>query len=279
MKTRATLAFLWLAMITALSIAAPLVTSHDPIQPVATPLQMPESSLPLGADQLGRDLWSRLVYGSRATLSASILAAALSITAGLVLGLLAAFIGGWLERTLLLLFNATMAVPGLLLAMLFVAGMGPGLPSVILGAGLSAVPGFARLVRSQAVAVRSQPFIQAAEALGAGKLWIYIFHILPNLRSALLSYSTTYLAWTFASITTLNFLGLAGDPSIPEWGVLLNTGRGYLLEAPHLILLPGLLISFTILSFHSIGDWLSNPVPLLKLPAVIRRKEDQEETL
>ncbi|MBN1266840.1 MAG: ABC transporter permease [Anaerolineales bacterium] len=273
------LSLLWLVLVIASSVAAPLLTAHDPIQPVAVPLDQPKKNLLLGSDQLGRDLWARLVYGGRATMSASLLAAAITISGGLLLGLGASFLGGWFERLLLLLFNATMAVPGLLLAMLFVASMGPGFPSVILAAGLSGIPGFARLIHSQAGAVRSRPFIEAATALGAGKLWIYTFHILPNLRIELLSFGTTYLAWTFTGITTLNFLGLAGDPSIPEWGVLLNTGRAFLIQAPQLVLLPGVLISLTILSFFSLGEWFSSArLPLYK---TLRSEEktDQDETI
>ena len=258
MKTRTLLALIWLILITSAAVAAPLIAVHDPIQPVSAPLQTPDRSLLLGTDSLGRDLYSRLVFGSRTTLSAALLAAALSISGGLILGLAASFSGGWIERAMLLLFNAAMSIPGLLLAMLFVAGLGPGFPSVILGAGLSAVPGFARLIHSETVSIRTRPFIRASKALGAGRPWIYLYHVIPNLRPALLSYGTTYLAWAFTGITTLNFLGLAGDPSIPEWGVMLNSGRTYLLEAPYLVLIPGLMISFTILSFHTVGDWLSS---------------------
>jgi len=247
----------WLALAAAVSLAAPLLTGHDPIQPVAQSLAPPSADLPLGTDQLGRDLWSRLAFGGRATLSAGILAASLTLSGGLILGLAAAFFEGWLERLLLLLFNASMAVPGLLLAMLFVAGIGPGYPSVILASGLSGIPAFARLVHSQAGALRTHPFIEAARALGAGKLWIFLFHILPNMKASLLSYGTTFLAWAFTGITTLNFLGLAGDPSIPEWGILLNTGRSFLVDAPRLVLLPGICISLTILSFHSLGNRLA----------------------
>lgn len=276
MKIRTLLALAWLVLITSAAAAAPLVAVHDPIQPVSAPLEKPQPSLLLGTDSLGRDLYSRLVFGSRTTLSAALIAAALSISSGLILGLAASFAGGWLERAMLLMFNAAMSVPGLLLAMLFVAGMGPGFPSVILGAGLSAVPGFARLIHSQAVSIRSRPFIRASEALGAGRLWIYLYHVLPNLRPALLSYGTTYLAWAFTGITTLNFLGLAGDPSTPEWGVMLNSGRTYLLEAPHLVLIPGLMISFTILSFHTIGDWLSSAEMLRWRRSIVPLEKDQK---
>jgi len=272
-------ALIWIILAVVGSAAAPLLTPYDPIQPAGAPLEPIGGSLLLGSDQLGRDLWTRLVYGGRATLSASFLAASITICGGIFLGLAASLIGGLLERLLLLLFNATMAVPGLLLAMLFVGGIGPGFPSVILAAGLSGIPGFARLVHSQAESVFRQPYIEAARALGAGRVWLYIFHILPNLRTELLSFGTTYLAWAFTGITTLNFLGLAGDPSIPEWGVLLNTGRSYLIQAPQLILLPGVFISLTILSIFSIGEWLSTERVTERSTNRVEIRNTQEEAL
>jgi peptide/nickel transport system permease protein len=135
--------------------------------------------------------------------------------------------------------------------------MGPGLSTVILAVGISGVPTFARISRTIFIQTRSQKYIETAQALGGGRLWIIRYHLLPNALSQLLSFGTVQIAWAFLGITTLTFLGLAGDPSTPEWGAMLNAGRLHLIEFPHLAVLSGLAITFTIMSIHNLGAWLS----------------------
>jgi len=141
--------------------------------------------------------------------------------------------------------------------MILVAGLGPRLPTVILAVGISGVPGFVRISRSIFMQTRSQKYIQSAYALGGSRLWIVRHHLLPNAATQLLSFGTVQVAWAFLGITTLTFLGLAGDPSTPEWGSMLNAGRLHLIGHPHLAILSGLTISATILSIHNLGTWLA----------------------
>jgi peptide/nickel transport system permease protein len=250
-------ALLWLATVILLSLFAPFFTQFDPVQPVGPPLSLPDNHWFLGTDALGRDLWTRLIYGGRLSLSASLLSASLSITIGIVVGVLSATLPRSIDRMLMWLSNALLSIPGLLLAMILLAGLGPGLPTVILAVGISGVPGFARIGRSILMQTRSQKYIQTAYALGGNRLWIIRYHLLPNAATQLLSFGTIQVAWAFLGITTLTFLGLAGDPSTPEWGSMLNAGRLHLIEYPHLAILSGLTITATIMSIHNLGTWLA----------------------
>jgi peptide/nickel transport system permease protein len=153
--------------------------------------------------------------------------------------------------------NAALAVPGLLISLGVVAVLGPGTEAVVLAVGLGLAPGFARLARQALAQVRSEPYVAAAGALGAAGMEVARRHMLPNALPRLLSLSTTHYAWAFAGITTLTFLGLAGDAARPEWGAMLNAARPYLRQAAWLALFPGVAIVLTILSVHSVGAWLA----------------------
>ena len=251
----------WLALVVALSLLAPVLARHDPLQPVADPLSSPSAGAPLGTDSLGRDLFSRMLFGGRLSLGASILAVSLTILAGGVAGLAAAMAGGWADRAIVWIANSALAIPGLLLAMLLVAAMGPGFPAVVLAVGVGGAPGFARLARSVFLQVKQDRFIEAAAALGADPLWVASRHILPNSRPQLVSIMATHYAWALMGTITLTFLGLGGDPSVPEWGAMLNAGRVDLIGAPWAALWPALAISLTVLSVHAIADSIGRSSP------------------
>lgn len=245
----------YLVIILILAIGAPVIAPHDPTQPIGEPLS--RNTPPLGTDALGRDLWSRLIYGARMSLTLSFLSAGLTILLGILLGMIASLSPHLIDRFILWSANATLAIPGLLFAMLFVAGLGPGIPTIILAIGLGGIPGFVRISRTVFQQVRQENYIQASRAVGADPAWIAWFHILPNAATRLFSLSTVHFAWAFLGTTTLTFLGFAGDPSIPEWGAMLNDGRLHLSDAPHLAILPGAAISITILSIHALGSALA----------------------
>lgn len=251
------LALAWWLIVIVVAVLAPWVARHSPTQPVAPPLAPPTTGMWLGADDLGRDVWSRMVWGSRVSLGAAVSAASLTVLLGGTVGLAAAVLRGWVERVSLWLANAMLAVPGLLLALVLVAGLGPGLPAVILAVGLGGAPGYARLARTAFLQVSEEGYVVAARALGASRPHIALHHLVPNASAALLSMATVHVAWSFMGTTTLTFLGLAGDPSIPEWGAMLNAGRAVLTTTPWPALIPGLAISLTILSTYSIGGYLA----------------------
>jgi ABC-type dipeptide/oligopeptide/nickel transport system permease subunit len=244
---------IWLFLVLALALFGPSLAPSSPFQPVDNPLLTPSEHPPFGTDALGRDLWSRLLYGARQSLSAAIFATSITLLLGISLGLFAVLYPDLPEAFILTLANAALAIPGLLLAMLFVAAMGPGYTTVILAIGFGGAPGFVRLSRSVFRQIADEGYVDVARSLGANKLRIAFNHILRNALGPLLSLATTHFAWAFMGITTLTFLGLAGDPSIPEWGVMMNAGRAYLVEAPWLALAPGTLISLTILAVHHLG--------------------------
>jgi peptide/nickel transport system permease protein len=234
-----------------------LLAPFDPIQPVGTALASAGNGSLLGTDELGRDLWSRMLFGARFSLAGAMLAALLTVSLGGLLGLAAAMRGGWVERLITWGTNAMLAIPGLLLALMLMTALGPGMGTILLAVGLGGAPGFARLSRPIFLTARQSDYARAARALGAGQPWVAARHVLPNARTPLLSLATTHVAWSFVGITTLTFLGLAGNPSLPEWGAMLNSGRAHLIDAPQLALWPGTAIALTVLSIQFLGTWIT----------------------
>ncbi len=247
---------IWLATLILLGWVLPLIHPLEPFQPIADPLLSPLSRPPLGTDALGRDFLSRIVFGVQLTLQAGVLAASITILSGIVLAMLAVLSKAWIDRLILGLINAGLAIPGLLFALLLTASLGPGYQTVILAVGFGLVPGYARLARSVFLQVRQAEYIVAARAVGSRPFRIAMQHILPNAISGIASTSALHFSWAIMGITTLTFLGLSGDPSIPELGALLNVGRQHLQTAPQLALIPGTLISLTILAIYRLGDAL-----------------------
>jgi peptide/nickel transport system permease protein len=258
MPWRTRLALAWLLIIGGAAMLAPVLSTRPPRDPSAASLLKPSSEHPLGTDPLGRDVWSRLIHGGRLSLGIPLLALTLTLGVGGLAGIVAVVGGPILDRLILWGANALLSIPGLLLAMLLLAGLGPGIWTVVLAVGLAGAPGFARLSRSVLLLIRSQNYVEAAVALGGGPAWIAWAHLLPNAASQLASLAATHYAWSFLGTTTLTFLGLGGDPSLAEWGAMLNAGRSYLVETPRLALLPGGLITLTILAAQTLGDWLGN---------------------
>ncbi|MEW6567833.1 MAG: ABC transporter permease [Chloroflexota bacterium] len=252
-----TLAIAWSLGLVLVALLAPRLAVHSATQPVAPPLSPPGAGLWFGTDDLGRDLWSRLVWGSRVSLGVSLSAAVLTVLLGGAAGLAAAVVRGWAERLILWLANAMLAVPGLLLALVLVAGLGTGLPAVVLAVGLGGVPGYARLARTAFLQASEGGYVTSAVALGSSRTRIALRHLIPNASATLLSMATVHVAWSFMGTTTLTFLGLAGDPSIAEWGAMMNAGRNVLTTNPWPALLPGLAISLTVLSIYTIGSYLA----------------------
>ncbi len=251
----AVLALAWLVAVILGAVLAPYLAPEGPL--VADPtraLLPPGPGDPLGTDTLGRDVLTRLLWGGRWTLVMAGVALALTIALGLPLGLLAGSQGGTLDAVLMRLLDAWLAFPGLLLAMTVVAILGPGLLPAAIGVGLSAAAPYARVARATARAIRAQPYIDAARALGASPWRIAVRHILPNAAPTLIAFALAQFARVLLSGASLNFLGLGAPPGTPDWGAMLDEGRSYLRTAPWMATFPGLVLTLTVLAANLLGD-------------------------
>ncbi len=244
--------WLWLLAMVLAALLASGLAQHAPGAVVANPLALSSPGLPLGSDGLGRDYLARMLFGARVSLGLAMLSILLTVAIGTLVGFVAGAFGGFAERATMWLANVLLAVPGLLLAMLLVAAIGPGVAAVVLAVGVGGAPGYARLTRALVAQLLEEGYVVAARAAGGGMAWIGLRHILPNALPQLGSFAGTYLAWSFVGATTLTFLGLAGDPSLPEWGAMLNASRTYLTIAPRLAIAPAVCISLTILAIHTL---------------------------
>lgn len=242
------------------AIFAPLIATHDVIS-IDTSLRYlaPGSDHWLGTDALGRDVFSRVVFGARISLEVGISVVVISSIFGTVIGAIAGFYGGWVDKVLSgYLFNVFLAFPGLLLAIALVAFLGAGLGKMILALCIIGWVGYARVMRGQVLKVREYDYVQAARALGASNLRILFTHILPNAIQPLIVQASLGMAGAVLSEASLSFLGLGIPPPAPSWGTMIDEARSFdiLTSAPHVIFFPSLAIALTVLAFNFIGDGL-----------------------
>ncbi len=237
---------------------APWLAPQDPAQLDLTGRLMPPSAAHwFGTDELGRDIFSRILFGARISMIVSISVVGLSLSVGLAAGCVAGFYGGWLDTLLnVYLTNAFLALPGILLAIALIAFLGPGLGNVILALAISGWVGYARLVRGQVIAIKQREFVEAARALGASDLRVIARHILPNILQPLIVQAAIGMAGAVLAEATLSFLGLGVPPPAASWGSMLNDGRSHLFDSPHLVFFPAIAVMLCVLSFNFIGDAL-----------------------
>ncbi len=240
------------------AMCAPWLAPQDPGQlDLGGRLLGPGHGHWFGTDELGRDILSRTIYGARISLIVAVSVVALSLTTGLVAGAMAGFYGGWTDTVLnVYVANAFLALPGILLAIAFVASLGPGLFNLILALSISGWVGYARLVRAQVMAVKEREFVEAARALGASDLRVLCRHILPNILQPLIVQAAVGLAGAVLAEATLSFLGLGVPPPTASWGAMLNDARSHLFDSPHLAVFPAIAVMLAVLSFNFIGDAL-----------------------
>jgi len=250
--------FLLLLVFVLCALLAPLLAPHDPAQlDLAVRLTPPSAAHWFGTDELGRDVLSRTLFGARVSLTVAFAVVAISLAVGLMLGMVAGFYGGWLDTVInLYLTNAFLALPGILLAVAFVAFLGPSLINLICALALAAWVNYARLVRAQVMAVKQREFVQAARSLGAGDLRLMLRHILPNILQPLLVQAAVGMAAAVLAEATLSFLGLGVQPPTATWGAMLNDARSHLFESPYLILFPAAAVALCVLAFNLVGDGL-----------------------
>ncbi len=240
-----------------LAVAAPLVAPYDPIaQDYDHLLQGPSLQHVFGTDNFGRDIFSRIIYGGRISLSVGSLGTLLGLTIGIVIGLVAGYYGGWVDSLAMRLLDILLAFPGLLLAIAIVAVLGVGTQNVIIAIGIFSVPGFARVLRGSILSLKQQDFVMAARASGATDRRLMFTHLLPNAVAPVLVIATLRLGTAILTAASLSFLGLGIRPPSPEWGAMLSDGRQYIQLAPHVTVFPGLAILTIMLALNLLGDGL-----------------------
>lgn len=244
------------ACIVAVALAAPVLAPHGPVAQLATPLMRPGGGFAAGTDELGRDEFSRLVYGARVSLYVGVLAVALALALGGTSGLLAGFYGGWLDNVTMRAMDVLFALPALVLAIAITAVLGPKLTNVMLAIGIVYAPTFARIARGPTLAVVRLPYIEAARAIGASTPAIVLRHVVPNVSAPLLVQTTVSLSTAILTEAALSFLGLGTQPPTPSWGLMLSDARQYMLIDPWIAVLPGCAIAVTVLGFNLLGDGL-----------------------
>jgi peptide/nickel transport system permease protein len=240
-----------------LAVFAPLIVPFDPLATSWTLVRKPPSALHwFGTDDLGRDILSRVIFGTRASLLAGAISVGIALSIGVPFGLLAGYRGGFIDALISRITDAMLACPFLILAIALAAFLGPSLGNAMIAVGITTTPVFVRLTRGQTIGVKVEDYIEAARAIGNPRWRIALFHILPNILPALLVQATLSIAAAIIAEAALSFLGLGQQPPSPSWGSMLNAAQRFLTNAPWMALWPGLAIFLVVLSFNLVGDGL-----------------------
>jgi peptide/nickel transport system permease protein len=240
------------------AVAAPWLTPYDPVaQNLPARLLSPTAAHWMGTDELGRDILSRIIFGTRVSMLVSVCVVFGAGVIGLATGAVAGYFGGWFDRFVnIILINAFLSFPGILLAIAFAAFLGPGLDKVILALVVTGWAGYARLARAQILQAKEMEYVLAARSLGASHTRILMRHLLPNILQPILVQATIAMAGAILAESTLSFLGVGVLAPMPSWGAMLNDARGHLFDAPHLVIFPALAVMTAVLAFNLLGDAL-----------------------
>ena len=239
------------------AIFAPVVAPYDPLATSWSAIRKaPSAAHWFGTDEIGRDVLSRVIWGARASLLAGVVAALISLSIGVPIGLLAGYAGGRTDMLISRLTDAVLACPFLILAIALAAFLGPSLTNAMIAIGVSATPVFIRLTRGQTLAIKAEEFVLAARAIGNPPWRVALLHVLPNVVPALIVQATLAVAAAVIAEASLSFLGLGQQPPAPSWGSMLNTAKNYIDNAPWMAVWPGVSIFLLVLSFNLVGDGL-----------------------
>jgi peptide/nickel transport system permease protein len=240
-----------------IALAAPWLAPHDPLATSWSAVRhAPDAAYWFGADELGRDVLSRIIWGARASILAGVVSVSISLALGVPIGMLAGYLGRWIDALISRITDAMLACPFLILAIALAAFLGPSLTNAMIAIGISATPVFIRLTRAQVLAAKSEDYVEAARALGNPHLRIAMRHIFPNIVAPLIVQATLAIAAAVIAEASLSFLGLGQQPPAPSWGSMLNVARNYVDQAPWMAIWPGVSIFLLVLSFNLLGDGL-----------------------
>ncbi|WP_433938129.1 nickel transporter permease [Paenibacillus lautus] len=247
----------FLLLMILIAIFGPLLTQYDPTKvDYSTKLLKPSADHWFGTDHNGRDIFTRIIHGMRLTLSVGFISVIIGAAFGVVLGIISGYYGGKWDALIMRMTDVMLAFPGILLALAVVSVLGKNLFNVIIAVSIFSIPTFARVVRGSTLAVRKLEYIDAMRSLGASDGRIIFGHILPNITSPIIVQATLRIAVAILTASGLSFLGLGAQPPTPEWGAMLNDGRNYIMDHPHVALFPGLSIVFVVIAFNLLGDGL-----------------------
>lgn len=243
--------------VTACALAAPVLAPHDPAeQHLFDKRSKPFGKYVLGADQFGRDILSRLIYGSRVSLTVAVGSILIALAGGLAVGIVSGYAGGIWDAVLMRMMDLLLSFPYLLLAIVLVTAFGSGVFNTTLAIGVWAMPTFARIVRVSVLSLKKREFVVSAMAVGASPSRIILSHIIPNFVSPVIVYATLFMANAIMMEAALSFLGLGVQPPTPSWGEMISSGRNFLMVAPHVSTIPGFAIMLAVLGFNLLGDGL-----------------------
>lgn len=239
------------------AILSPIIAPYSPYDSdIKQRLSPPSSTHWLGTDEFGRDILSRIIFGTRISLLVGVVAVSISTVLGVFLAALAGYYGGKVDAILMRIVDSMLSFPAILLAMSIVAVLGPGLVNLMIAIGIVYTGGFARVVRSTVLSVKEENFVEASKAMGFADYIIIKENILPNISSTIIVQATVFLAYSVLAEAGLSFLGLGVQPPTPSWGEMLSAGRLHIHTSPWITIFPGLAISFTVMAFNFLGDGL-----------------------
>lgn len=264
----AMLGLILLVFLIAIAVFAPLFADYEEdaiSQNMKVRLQSPNNKHIFGTDQYGRDLFARIIFGARVSLSIGLITIALSLTVGAIIGSVSGYYGGRIDDVLMRIMDVFLAIPQMLMAISIVAALGPGIFNLLIAMSISSVPRFARIVRSSILSIKDQEFIEAARACGTRDRRIIFKHIIPNAIGPIIVQATLSIAGTIIAISGLSFLGLGIKAPMPEWGSMLAEGKAQMRYYPYIVIIPGLSIVFTVMALNLMGDGLRDALdPRLK---------------
>ncbi len=257
---------------TVIALFAPLIAPHDPTHIYSDYLRLPPSFTAggnpqffFGTDDLGRDLLSRLIYGSQISLAVGFAVVVISLVIGTFMGVIAGYYGGFIDKTIMRITDLIMSLPSILFAIVIVAVLGPGITNAIVAVSIVAIPNFVRIIRAQVMVEKSRQYVSAAKLFGAGNFRIMFIEILPNCMAPLIVQASLGFSDGILNCAALGFLGLGAQAPMSEWGTMLSDARSYIESSPWMVTLPGLCILIVVLSFNLLGDGLRDALdPRLK---------------